>query len=549
MGLRTAFFFTLIFASILGSKYSFAQQLNLPLNHTYLSRYETKLSNSDSITYHSGFKPLIENSAISYTEMQTLHKTKVEKHFAWLFKDKNWIKRKSKWENLYSTKGTDYYFDVNPVFNFEYGRDLANDNSLKFFKNTRGFMVNAHLTDKVSFSTSFYENQMYVPTYLRNYAAEISSQVYLTNNWKSENAVMPGQGRVKPFKTKGYDFAYAQAYVSYSPIKNINLQFGNGKFFVGEGYRSVLLSDNAYNYPYFRFTGSFFKNRIQYTSVFASLTNLRRLRYFTTPEAQFEKKAASFIYVSANISDKLQVGIFEGTIFRRIEDDQQLRKLDPLLFNPVIGVNTALNGFESEDANVLLGLNFKYQPLPKIYFYGQAALDNFAKEKMAWQFGAKWFDAFSTEDLSFQLELNQTSRYTYSAEKEIMSYSHYNQPLAQTTGGGTFEIMLRGAYRHDDFFYEYHFSYQTYRYYDGPNQYGKNVLLADNMAVDPAVYNSMSKVLYHDVKAGYIINPLYNMQAIVGWFHRGISHIPDPYKTSYLYIGFRTSLSNFYYDI
>ncbi len=59
----------------------------------------------------------------------------------------------------------------------------------------------------------------------------------------------------------------------------------------------------------------------------------------------------------------------------------------------------------------------------------------------------------------------------------------------------------------------------------------------------------MEQLFYKDIQFGYIINPLYNMQLMIGWFHRDLRHVSDPYKTSYLYIGFRTNLSNFYYDL
>ncbi|HCA82993.1 MAG TPA: hypothetical protein DEP18_04335, partial [Flavobacteriales bacterium] len=125
--------------------------------------WERVIADSDSLSFHSGFKPLIENSIIDYGKFQEYHKTQVKKHFALFFKDSNWLKRKFKWENLFEKRGEDFYFDVNPLFYLEYGRDLANDNSMKFFKNGRGVIVNGHLTEKVSFSTSFMENQMYLP--------------------------------------------------------------------------------------------------------------------------------------------------------------------------------------------------------------------------------------------------------------------------------------------------------------------------------------------------------------------------------------------------
>lgn len=549
MGLKLKFYFIFFLFLSTVPDTLFSQQLNLPLNQDFMLRYEAKLNSGDSLVYHSGCKPLIENQVIRYDDFQQEYKTRVTKHFAWLFSDKNWIKRKSKWENLFQAKGDEFYFDVNPVFNFEYGRDLANDNSQKYYKNTRGFIVNAHVTDKVSFSTTFYENQMYVPTYLRNYATSIGSSVYYNNSWRFEDAVMPGQGRVKPFKTKGYDFAYATGYVSYSPVRNINLQFGNGKLFVGEGYRSVLLSDNAFNYPYFRFTGNFFKGKIQYNTTFASLTNLRRLQYHTTPEAQYERKAATFTYVSASVSKKLQIGIFEGTVFRRTENNQQTKPVDPFMFNPLIGVNTVRGIFDQDNMNVLVGLNAKYLLGKKIYAYGQLAIDDPRKNKYGWQLGAKWFDAFHAKDLFLQVELNQSSARTYAANDNRINYTQYNQPLAFTPGGGTFEAIAKAYYRSDDFFYEYQFNYQTYRYYETGYQWGKDPFITDQFAVDPIVKNSMAQVFYHDVKFGYVVNPLYNMQLLIGWFHRGISNIDNPYRTSYLYIGFRTSLSNFYYDI
>lgn len=527
-----------------------AQQLNLPLNHDMNIGYERILHQSDSLNYHSSFKPLIENNQLSYTSFQQANKTQVTKHFAWLFKDKNWIKRKMKWENLYEAKGKDFYFDINPLLYLEYGRDLANDNSKKFNKNGRGVLINGHLTPKVSFSTSFMENQMYLPTYLRNYSVDIGTSAWNGHSFSFENPVVPGQGRAKLFKTASYDFAYAQGYVSYSPIKNINLQFGNGKLFVGDGYRSIFLSDNACNYPYFRFTGDFLKGKLRYTAVWASLTNAIRLKYYNTIEPLYEKKAASFFHVSYQLSKKWNVGLFEGNVFRRTNNDQTSADFDPLFLNPVIIGNSVRTGFSNSDRYVLLGANFKFLPRKNMYFYGQLATDGPIDSRWAYQLGGKWFDAFKTKNLMLQFEMNHASRHFYSTDGGRTNYGHYNQPLGLTTGGGTFESILRGYYRTDDYFYEIKLSYQTYRNYDDKVQYGKDIYLPYGTYVDPAVSpSSMAQLFYKDISFGYILNPLYNMHLVIGWFHRNLSHVNSPYKTSYLYIGFRTSLSNFYYDI
>ena len=114
--------------------YGQAQQLNLPLNRMMNLEWENEFSAKDSFSLHTSFKPITENKTLSYRKFQEYNSTKVKKHFAWLFADKNWIKRKAKWENLYEAKGEDFYFDINPVFNFEYGRDLANNNAERFYK-------------------------------------------------------------------------------------------------------------------------------------------------------------------------------------------------------------------------------------------------------------------------------------------------------------------------------------------------------------------------------------------------------------------------------
>ena len=64
-------------------------------------------------------------------------------------------------------------------------------------------------------------------------------------------AIIPGRGIAKDFKSDAYDYPVAEAYLSYTPSKYFNFQFGNGKNFIGDGYRSLFLSDVASPYPLF----------------------------------------------------------------------------------------------------------------------------------------------------------------------------------------------------------------------------------------------------------------------------------------------------------
>ena len=52
--------------------------------------------------------------------------------------------------------------------------------------------------------------------------------------------------------SNGYNYTNLNGYLSWNAGKYFNLQLGRGKNFIGSGYRSLLLSDNAGNYNYGR---------------------------------------------------------------------------------------------------------------------------------------------------------------------------------------------------------------------------------------------------------------------------------------------------------
>ena len=64
----------------------------------------------------------------------------------------------------------------------------------------------------------------------------------------------------------------SSGYVIYRPNNMFTLQFGHGKHFIGNGYRSLLLSDNSFNYPFLRIQTTF--GKIQYTNLYAELQDI-----------------------------------------------------------------------------------------------------------------------------------------------------------------------------------------------------------------------------------------------------------------------------------
>ena len=59
---------------------------------------------------------------------------------------------------------------------------------------------------------------------------------------------VPGQGFYKTFKTTGVDYLDGRGGVTFNIAKFVDFQFGYDKQFMGNGYRSLYLSDYANNY-------------------------------------------------------------------------------------------------------------------------------------------------------------------------------------------------------------------------------------------------------------------------------------------------------------
>ena len=67
----------------------------------------------------------------------------------------------------------------------------------------------------------------------------------------------------------------SSGYVTYRANKMFAVQVGHGKHFIGDGYRSLLLSDNTFNYPFLRIQTTF--GKVQYTNLY---TEFMDINYF-----------------------------------------------------------------------------------------------------------------------------------------------------------------------------------------------------------------------------------------------------------------------------
>lgn len=513
--IHTLSFCFIIFGLLNQSIYS--QHQNLPLNYQLtqqLERNTIKLENRTRV--HNAVKPSIQTFTPS-TLYNPIYNDSGKYYYAFTEKlfQKNLL--------LVEEKGLKLVAD--PLFNFSYGRTTANDSVLRISNNTRGVRVAGDLTNYFSFETSVYETQVFYPFFLDSIA--------------DEKTVAFGMGRSKVFKNRGHDVAMSTGYISYSPSKHFNVQFGHGKHFIGNGYRSLLLSDNASPAPYLGITTQLFKDKIQYRSINSWMQSLDRLPATNSAEALFKRKGSTFRHLSFAPTNKLQIGLFEGAIYENYVDSIGQVPLSPTFYIPIIGSTVFADGLNGKN-NALLGINFNYQLLSQFSIYTQVMLDD--TDKKGIQLGLKYFDIGGIRNSWIQLEYNSVEAFSYE-NNTLQNYSHSNQEIAHPLGANFNEFILLAHFEKDRWLTTGKVIYYNQKR-TTTNPFPPNLNV-------PSIYTS--KVLLAGVETAYLFNRKTNMQLFGSFYYRSESNnrnlMPTNNFESFWQIGFRTTLLNFYHDI
>ncbi len=515
MSLKKNIFLFLFFCFALGKPLK-AQFYNLPTDYAFSVRTQQQLAFKDSAV-HSGIQPYIpffSNKYLQLGDTHRIYKYITEDPAIELLFFKDVIRIEPKKEK--------FKMRLDPILNLELGKDYVEKINRKLYTNTRGFIGSATIGEKVYVETMFAENQSLFPTYLSNSA--------------NVTKVIPGQGRWKTFKVSGYDYAFSSGFVSIQATKNFNVQFGHGKQKIGNGYRSLLLSDNSFNYPYARFTQQWFRGKVQYNNIYAAFMNLTSASTVPNPFAEilYQKKAASFQYLSINASKSLNIGLFQGMIWQA-GDSRNQQHFYWQYYNPIIYSNLVSYRLNNKN-NILVGADFKFKITNKLNFYGQVMADNLHDTRtigngFGYQFGLNYFDALGIKNLFMQAEFNNVMEASYTnpaSASTNQSYSHYNQNIAFTPGSGK-EIIYIADYRWKRFFLNFKYNYQS-KLLNGDNYYFTNIVNA---------------------KIGYVINPSYNLNIALGMNYRNQNFYNFKAfnnETNYIYIGLKTNLYNTYYD-
>ncbi|WP_339846851.1 gliding motility protein RemB [uncultured Dokdonia sp.] len=527
----------------------YTSQLNIPFSHQVYSRFDQEL-NLVGTNAHTASKPYLYQTVNPYYNFQ-------EKTDALKKEKKTWFGRKWSNEHMVQIQGEDYWITLDPAADLQLGYETDDLKSDSFtYNNTRAVYIQGGLGKKLNFFAAVYESQGRFPRYFDAIARSLRPD-------GGNPAIVPGRGIAKEGTNGDLDYPVAEGYISYTPSKYFNIQLGHGKQFIGDGYRSLLLSDNASNFPYLKLNTTFWK--FKYTNTW---TSLRDVRPEVTADGAFRTKFMSNHYLSWNLSKKLNVGLFESVIW----EDENGRGFDFNFLNPVIFYRAIEFSTGSRGGNALIGLTGKYKVNDRVNVYGQVVIDEFSasdviggnqsyKNKQGFQIGAKYYDAFGVKNLTLQGEYNQVRPYVYSNNEIQLNYGHANQSLAHQWGANFKELIGIARYERERW-------YGTAKLIVGARgveigdinevYYGGSIYGNDeNRPSDDGIaFFQGNKVnsLYADLELGYLINPATNLKVYANPIYRNVTadiqDAPNTFDTNTLWlnIGFRTDLFNWYYD-
>ncbi|MDX1543503.1 MAG: gliding motility protein RemB [Christiangramia sp.] len=526
----------------------YTSQINIPLSHEFYSRFDAEYNRLGTNT-HSASKPLMFDEVNRYYDFEANRDVMLQNR-------STWAGRKLWNEHMVRFQTDDYWFTLDPGFDLQIGKDFEQEDHEFTYNNGRQFIVQGGLGKKFNFYSVIYESQGRFAEYYNRYAESIRPA-------GGDPAIVPGRGIAKTFMDEGYDYPVAEGYLSFSPAEFLNIQFGHGNNFIGDGYRSLLLSDNPSPYPYLKLNTTFWK--IKYTNTWMSL---RDVRPAVVNSGSFRTKYIANHYLSWNVTKRLNLGFFESVMWENDNDRGfDLNYLNPVIFYRAIEFATGADG-----GNAIIGLTGKYKFSDRAYAYGQWLIDEFSsgdvfggegswKNKLGFQLGLKYFDAFKVDDLYLQAEYNQVRPYTYSHNSISLNYGHNNQSMAHLWGANFREFIGIARYKWDRWYgsAKMIFGKRGFDFTDfgSKSNYGLDIYRTeDDRPFEKGVkigQGNTTNSFYTEVEAGYIVNPTTNLKLFASFIYRDFnpqSNTPANFEnsTAWINFGLRTDIFNWYFD-
>ncbi len=431
---------------VLSSAPLFGQGSYIPYDRDYyhrIERYEI-LQGANNAFFQTGVKPyrrdIIAHFLDSLVSDPVIRSRSDEFNISYLAQD-NWefvsqetpLSRNPFLNSLYKRPGDlafykndEYDVHVSPVLFLSGGIEPDQERSPN--RLSRGVVIRGSIDKKVGFYTYFTSSNAFFPSWVKNYA--------------DGNGAVPGEGFWKQYETDGYSYFSALGHVNFNLTKNIQAQIGHDRNFVGEGFRSFLLSDFSNPYMFVKLNTKVWK--LQFTNIWTQMTADAFYDRGRPTDGRYPQKWFSFHRVGLNVGKKLNVGFFESVMTDQANFNY---------FNPIVFFRWVEQSLGTPD-KVMLGSDFKWNLYPGMQFYGQFTLDEFVfteffgidgknskRNKYALQVGYKYIDLFKISNLDLQVEYNTARPYTFQEKFDYQSYSNWRTPLTHPRGANFREFI------------------------------------------------------------------------------------------------------------
>jgi len=394
---------------------------------------------------------------------------------------------------------------INPLFQFEAGKSY--DNTI--YNINRGVKLDVNINNKVFISSSFYENLSKFPTYINQYIDSLT--------------VVPGMGKAR-YNTNGKNIEYALpiGFIGYKPNRNFYFELGNDKNFIGNGLRSLLLSDVAYSYPYFKMQT--FVGKFTFQTLWAQFVDASRNWQNTNG---YDKKYGVFNTVSYTGFKNVEINLFQSVIWNNKDSLGNKREQEWGYFVPIIFLNS-LNFNNGSPDNSVIGIDVSYTIKKHTTLYGQLVIDDFNvselkngkgyfQNKYGIQLGVKAFKPFGLKNAFIRGEFNTVRPYTYANKTPAINYTHYNEALAHPLGANFRELLIDANYKLKRFLLSGTFVMATYGADSTNSHWGKNIYKSDYLS-QTGIFSFNNKItqgvktnlFYANASVRYLMNPYTN---------------------------------------
>lgn len=337
--------------------------------------------------------------------------------------------------DLWSVEGDGFAIQLNPLLYLSvghssrwlnFGRPGGSLESRTTWRNTRGIRASGHIGPHLFFEARIEETQ---------------ERPALTE-FKPRTAARLGS--VRPYaRATGYDYQIATGILGIRS-DHFEIRFGRDRNHWGYGEGSLVLSDYAPAYDHLQIRTSIW--RLQYVNLFAGFAN-NDPWLFRAPDHMIPMKYGAFHRLSVNVTDRINLNVFESVIFGADSTSQRSEGFDIAYLNPVIFYRPVESDRGSPD-NVLIGFGGSWIVLDGLQLYGQMLLDEFVIREL---FTSSWrnktgylagIHVVPSSDLSLRAEFARLRPFVYTHRTRTTAYMHFLDGLGHPAGPNSMDAAI-----------------------------------------------------------------------------------------------------------